>query len=341
MHCARHSRTGRRSPPTVLLSLRPVSLPLLTVIIPAHNPHPGRLQRTLEGLREQTLPLSEWETLLIDNASSTSFLIEKYLDFAPANIRVVTEPHLGLSHARRRGFKEARGDYIVLVDDDNVLSPDYLARVISRFETHPKVGALGGPSRPEFEVPPARWQSEFFGLLALRDLGPDPIVSGIRPHGSTSDAYPLHSPIGAGMSLRRNAAQEWLAHSDPSSLTDRKGNELTSGGDNDIIIQVLRAGWEVAYFPELALTHLIPSGRLAPTYLARLNFGIQKSWMQVLLRHGLSDWPPILRWSVPLRQLKAWFTHHAWSSPASHIRWQGACGHFAGRVSLPTKSHAE
>jgi hypothetical protein len=134
------------------------------------------------------------------------------------------------------------------------------------------------------------------------------------------------------MALRRGAAQAWLDHANPETLTDRKGTELTSSGDNDIVIHVLRAGWDVAYFPELALIHLIPSERLAPGYLARLNRGIQKSWMQVLLRHGLSDWPPIPRWTVPLRKLKAWFTHRAWSGPAARIRWQGACGHFEGRL---------
>jgi hypothetical protein len=134
------------------------------------------------------------------------------------------------------------------------------------------------------------------------------------------------------MALRRAAARAWLDHADPSALTDRRGRELSSGGDNDIVIHALRAGWRVGYFPDLELAHLIPSGRLDPDYLARLNRGIQRSWLQLLLRHGLSPWPPVSRRSVPLRGAKAWFTHRAWSSPAARIRWQGACGHFEGRA---------
>jgi hypothetical protein len=95
---------------------------------------------------------------------------------------------------------------------------------------------------------------------------------------------------------------------------------------------VLKAGWQVAYFPTLSLTHLIPAGRLEPDYLARLNRGIQESWMQVLTRHDANPWPPLTRMGCTLRQLRAWFTHRAWRSPAAHIRWRGACGHFAGRV---------
>jgi hypothetical protein len=66
-------------------------------------------------------------------------------------------------------------------------------------------------------------------------------------------------------------------------------------------------------------------------YLARLNRGIAKSWMQVLRKHDANPWSPIAPWTVPLRQFKAWFTHRAWSGPAEFIRWQGACGHFEGR----------
>jgi glycosyltransferase involved in cell wall biosynthesis len=305
---------------------------VITVIIPTHNPHSGRLRRTLEGLRVQTLPASGWETLLIDNASSPALSIENHQDVSPHNLRVIVEHNLGLSYARRRGFLEARGELLILVDDDNVLAPDYLAHVIACFERHTHVGALGGPARPEFETTPAPWQSEFFSLLALRDLGSDPIIGEIRPPGSTSDTYPPHSPIGAGMALRRNAIQPWLDQADSVSLTDRRGNELTSSGDNDIVIQVLRAGWQVGYFPELELIHLIPASRLEPRYLSRLNRGIQKSWMQVLIRHGLSNWSPIPRWTVPLRQVKTWFVYRAWTSQAARIRWQGACGHFEGRA---------
>ena len=73
--------------------------------------------------------------------------------------------------------------------------------------------------------------------------------------------------------------QAWLDARTGGSgvLTDRRGNELTSGGDNDIVFCVMQAGWEVAYVPQLSLTHLIPAGRLEAGYLARLNRGIQKS----------------------------------------------------------------
>jgi glycosyltransferase involved in cell wall biosynthesis len=308
----------------------------LSVIIPTHNPHEGRLRRTLDGLRAQSLPVGSWETIVVNNASR-QFPAEAFFAAGPANLTIEAEPVLGLTSARRCGFRAARGDLAVLVDDDNVLAPDYLEQVLAIFARCPRVGLAGGRSRPEFEREPVDWEREFLPLLALRDLGPAEIIaSGLRPAGADRNTYPDFAPIGAGMALRRAAWEAWLAalESGPA-FTDRRGGELTSSGDNDIVLCAMEAGWEAGYFPELSLTHLIPAGRLDPTYLARLNRGIQKSWLQVLRRHDACPWPPLTPFGARVRQVRAWFTHRAWSSPAARIRWQGACGHFEGRVPSP------
>jgi glycosyltransferase involved in cell wall biosynthesis len=309
--------------------------PDLTVIIPTHNPHPGRLQRTLAGLRAQTLPAARWETVLVNNASERFPEESFFREHAPANLAVVTEPRLGLTAARQAGFAAAHGAAAVLVDDDNVLASDYLERVLAIFARQPRLGLAGGKSLPEFERAPVDWEREFLPLLALRDLGPaEQVSAGLRPAGGPHNEYPAFAPIGAGMALRREAWTAWLEGfaAGGTALTDRRGGELTSSGDNDIVLCAMEAGWEAGYFPELGLTHLIPAGRLESDYLARLNRGIQKSWLQVLRRHDACPWPPLSPVGARLRQARAWFTHRPWSSPAARIRWQGACGHFEGRV---------
>lgn len=302
-----------------------MSLLTLSVVVPAHCPVPARLTRTLAALAGQSLDPARWEMLLIDNASAPP-VARADLASAPASLRLIREPVLGLTAARRRGLAEATGDLVVFVDDDNVLAPDYLAQVVRIFAAHPRLGAIGGRILPEFEATPPAWTHEFFPLLALRDLGPDAQVA------RGAERYPAAAPVGAGMAVRRAAVQSWINEAGTRTLSDRRGTELTSAGDNDLVFSVLRDGWDVGYFPELVLTHLIPATRLAPRYLARLNRGIQRSWMQVLSHHRANPWPPVAPWTVPLRQTKAWFTHRAWSSPAARIRWQGACGHFEGRV---------
>ena len=284
----------------------------------------------MAALAGQTLDAACWEALLVDNASTSFPEIEEIADVAPPNLRRLSEARLGLTHARACGFAHARAELAVLVDDDNVLDAKYLEHVVRLFDSNAAIGIIGGKSIPEFEVPPPAWAHEFLPLLAVRDIGEAALVSS----GLQAGAYPAFAPIGAGMAIRRRAWEAWLKDSGSrvAVLSDRRGRQLTSGGDNDIVICAMRAGWEVAYFPELSLRHLIPPSRLEPDYLARLNRGIQRSWMEVLSVHGLNPWPPISRFGAALRKSRAWITYRGWVSPLGRIRWHGACGHFEGRT---------
>jgi glycosyltransferase involved in cell wall biosynthesis len=305
----------------------------VSVLLPTHAPHPGRLARTLEGLRNQSWPAERWELVLIDNASPDAEFFTR-LDLSwQSRSKIVREPTLGLTHARLAGIAAATGSILVFVDDDNVLAPDYLAETVAAFAEQPRLGAIGGKSLPEWETPPADWVREFSSSLALRDLGEVEQTSGPLDRGS----YPVFAPLGAGMALRREAAADYVkaVHSgERPTLTDRRGGELTSGGDNDIVLTVLRSGWEVGYLPRLRLTHLIPSGRTTKKYLARLNFGIFRSWVQVLDRHGIRPWPPVGPWTLLPRKLRAYWRFRAWRDPASYVRWRGACGMFEGQAAL-------
>ncbi len=307
-------------------------VPRLSVIVCAHNPHGGRLARTLAALAAQQLD-AEWELLIVDNGSATALSPALVADWPAlaARTRIVAEPELGLSNARAAGFRAALGTTFVLVDDDNVLAPGYLAAALSELDSHPRVGLTGGPVVAEYERPPEPWMSEFLPLLALRELGDRRIEA--RPQQPLS--YPPCAPVGAGMVLRRECAQAWLdrrAARGRQQLTDRAGQALSSAGDNDIVMVNFRAGWAVSYLPVLRLLHLIPPGRIAPDYLARLNEGIQASWLTLLRLHGVSPWSGISPLGARLRCWRAWWRYRAWRSPAARIRWRGACGQFAGRA---------
>ena len=305
----------------------------VSVIVPTHNPNAARLRRTLEGLAAQTLSAEAWELIVVDNASTPALTPDILPPALLGRARIVAEPRLGLSQARARGFAEARGACMILVDDDNVLAASYLKTAVALLERNPDTGLVGGRSIPEFERQPEPWQEEFFPLLALRDPGDSPLLSDTGPVAGDFREYPPYAPIGAGMVLREAVAKAWLSRAASSRLSDRRGRELSSGGDNDIVLCGLSAGWRVGYFPELSLVHLIPASRLEPDYLARLNRGIQKSWMQVLTLHGANPWGPLSSVGAGLRIIKAWFMHRPWSSPAARVRFAGARGHFEGRVS--------
>jgi glycosyltransferase involved in cell wall biosynthesis len=303
---------------------------LVSVLLPTRNPHPGRLNRTLAGLRAQTLPTGKWELILVDNGSDES-LAGRFDPSWHPQARIVREDEAGLTPARLRGIAEAQAPLLVFVDDDNVLAPDYLERTLELFAKYSGLGAAGGKVLPEFEVVPPSWIQEFFGLLALRDFGNEPR----QQRGGQNALWPDFAPVGAGLSVRRTGALAYAdaLNRDPARRAlDRRGRSLGSGGDNDLVFTLLHAGGDVGYFPELQLTHLIPAGRLEAGYLARLNYGSSRTWVAVLRVHGQCPWPRIPAWTVPLRQARAWWRMRAWRSPVHRIRWRGACGQLAGQV---------
>ena len=298
---------------------------VISVILPTYNPNLCRLEQTLAGLKSQTLPVDLWELLIIDNNSPTP--VEDVIDLSwHPQAKVISEPQQGLTYARVTGFRIAQADLVVLVDDDNVLANNYLEATVEIFNAHPAVGTMGGKSIPLFDGEQPGWLKEFYGNLALRDLGDQIILS------SWDFTYPKASPIGAGMAIRKDALKSYLEDIDLSlgSIADRQGNFLSSGGDNDIVLCILKSGWQAGYFPSLSLTHIIPKERVEVPYLARLINNTNKSWIQVLNKHQINPWKKIPAWTAGLRKIKAWFTYRAWLSELNYIRWSGACGTYDG-----------
>jgi glycosyltransferase involved in cell wall biosynthesis len=277
--------------------------------------------------------LDHWELLLIDNASPEPDAFKSQsLEWHPRH-RIIREDRLGLTHARLTGIRAAEGELLIFVDDDNVVAPNYVRDAVAFSANDSKLGALGGKALPEWETLPDPWVHEFASCLALRDLGNEKQVFAFN--GTRN--YPDFAPIGAGMCLRRDAAEHYarvVGAGNKAPLLDRCGTNLTSGGDNDIVLTVLAAGWKVGYFPSLQLTHLIPSTRITRDYLARINESIARSWVQVLDRHGLRPWGAIAGWSLPVRKLRAFMRYRAWRSAGAYVRWRGACGQFEGRANL-------
>jgi hypothetical protein len=156
--------------------------------------------------------------------------------------------------------------------------------------------------------------------------------------------FPDCAPIGAGMVLRRDAARAYAERLQArgerqgargqETITDRKGDSLASGGDNDICLTVVEEGWRVGYFPQLQLTHLIPAGRLTAAYHKRAARESMESFVLMLDQHGVRPWPAIAKWTVPLRVAREFFRHKAWRGDLESMRWWGSVGQCLGQAKL-------
>jgi glycosyltransferase involved in cell wall biosynthesis len=239
-----------------------VNRPQISVAICTHNPRADYLARTLAGLRAQTLPHTEWELLLVDNASRPP--VETDLSWHP-HARRVSEPALGLTNARLRSIAETATDLLIFVDDDNVLAPDYLAVARELAAQWPILGAWGGHIEPEFESPPPDWTRPYWQALAIRPVE--------RDRWSNVKGEPLAEPYGAGLCVRRSVARAYLEslQADPRRRAlDRTGTQLTSGGDTDFVHRASDLGLGTGLFAKLRVTHLIPAARTEESYLLRL-----------------------------------------------------------------------
>lgn len=114
----------------------------ITVALCTHN-HADRLARTLADLAHLQSPSLPWEFLVIDNASSdaTPSLLEAS-GWRPVgvDVRIVREEKLGLSNARNRALKEARGRYIAFLDADDTWHPDFLVSMETVLDHDESVG---------------------------------------------------------------------------------------------------------------------------------------------------------------------------------------------------------
>jgi glycosyltransferase involved in cell wall biosynthesis len=311
----------------------------LSVIISTHNPDPVFLNRTLNAINAQTLDQRRWELIVVDNASAIPVSIDG-ISWNCARFRVIREERLGLTYGRLTGIRNSESTLLVFVDDDNELAPDYLETANSIFNSAEDLGIAGGIVEPEWsEEGPENWASGLVLGFAQRNYGDTAkVIAGGTPvrvrASDTGWGFPEFLPMGAGMVARHTALKSWVAQAEHSTLPDRRGTELTTCGDTDMVLEAFRSGWSFGYFPELKLTHLIPPHRLRVDYLARLWHDHDKCWVELLYKHGLCHWTPAAPWTVPLRKARAYFRHRAWAGPAQYVCWQRVCGHFEGRAAL-------
>jgi glycosyltransferase involved in cell wall biosynthesis len=237
----------------------------VSVILCTHNPRPGFFHRVLESLQRQTLPLAEWEFLLVDNASNQALEEVWDISWHPGG-RHIREDELGLTPARLRGIREAFGGLLVFVDDDNILAPDFIEQARSISARYPFLGVFGaGSLLPEFEIPPPAELLDRVHLLAVRSV-PSVVWSNNAADGESI-------PWGAGLCVTRQIATQYLTLVENLNVTavlGRRGQRLFSGEDDVFSWASARGGQGFGLFPELRLTHLIWAGRLNQLYFVRL-----------------------------------------------------------------------
>src|SRR5438270_946950 len=104
--------------------------PLISILTPTFNPNEEFLTAALESVIAQAY--ENWELILVDDGSSDSraLALLKNLGQRDARIQIGFQEHAGISSALNTGLARACGDWIALLDHDDLLEPDALFRAI-------------------------------------------------------------------------------------------------------------------------------------------------------------------------------------------------------------------
>ncbi len=122
-----------------------VRIPKVSVIVPAYNVS-KYLKETLISLEQQTF--TDFEALIVDDGSTddTADVVRKFCQ-RDSRFRLLQKANGGLSSARNYGIRQARGEYLALLDGDDIYHKDKLATHVARLYREPDIGVVYSASR--------------------------------------------------------------------------------------------------------------------------------------------------------------------------------------------------
>ena len=112
--------------------------PLISIITPIYDTSAQWLTEAVESVLAQAY--EKWELLLIDDGSRIADLVDALPALAARDQRIVldrTGRNEGISAASNRALSRANGEWVALLDHDDVLEPDALFQIVKLLQTYP------------------------------------------------------------------------------------------------------------------------------------------------------------------------------------------------------------
>lgn len=238
---------------------------IFSIIICCYN-SAERIKPTLKSVAGLNFDPNSFEVILVDNASedNTSEIARDYWNQVGSKVSfsIIQNPVQGLNPSRKAGVLHATGLFILFCDDDMELDSDYLKIANSVLTSNAQIGVLGGRSLAKSDVDIPYWFSTYAVNYAV----------GCQ-HYESGDITFRRYVWGAGMIIRADFLKKAFQSGCEFALTDRKGMQLSSGGDSEICLWYLIAGYKLWYDDRLLFYHFMPAQRLTTAYLKKLLEG--------------------------------------------------------------------
>ena len=277
--------------------------PLLSVIIPNWN---GKkfLGECIDSLKEQTF--RDFETILVDNGStdgSAELAKERYGEF----LRIIrNSKNLGFTGGNNIGIRAARGEFIVLLNNDTLTEPTWLEELVKAIGPDPQVGMWASKVYSYFR----RDRIEAVGELIYRDGLNRSRGQYELDRGQYEAMEEIFFPPGCGGMYRKKVFDE-------VGLFDE--DFFAYGDDAEIGIRARLAGWRCFYVPKAVLYHK-NSGSTAP-YSPLKAFYVERNRFWITIKY----------FPLSLLFLSLFFTIYRFGFQAyGALTHQGAAGRFTG-----------
>jgi len=263
----------------------------LSIVICTYN-REKYIAESIESTLNQTAPRDTYQVIVVNNNSpdNTDAICRKMLNDGH-QFDYFIEMNQGNSYARNRGITESLGDIVVFIDDDATMEPDYVKNLLSFYEQHPKVDAVGGKIIPRYENCQApRWLSPM--LM--------PIVIALDKGERIKKFRYKQTPIGANMSIRKHIFDE-IGTFDVT--LGRIGKGLSGGDETDLFNRMMARNKQIWYLPSAVVHHIIPAFRIETDYIRRIALGIGEGQRRRAIIQGFKAYfiacvKEIMKWGV-------------------------------------------
>jgi GT2 family glycosyltransferase len=196
----------------------------------------------LSSLRSQTGV--DAAILVVDNASQSAEREKLASEFPEARL-VTFSRNLGFAGAANEGIARTRSPFVLLLNNDAVLAPDYVARLAARLAFDDRLGAvqglvLTGDGR-RIDSAGLDWNGRGEAV---------PVLAGASPEDAAKDVFEV-SGVSATATLYRRAALQSAAPD--GEIFDR--TFFAYYEDVDLSLRLARAGWRFACDPAARCRH--------------------------------------------------------------------------------------
>ena len=288
---ADQTSSGAETQPASPSLIEKIGAPLDLCII-THNPRRDVLDIVLGSIAGQTIERASIQVLVVDNCSDPPLEPQDFasLENNGIRLRIVNEPRLGESAARVRAIKETSGPWVLFVDDDNELHPDFIKNGLEVIDSHPELGCFGGKMLLPSSLVPGAWAQKLLPYLGIRDFGSARI-------SAKENRWGMWEPAGGGAFVHRTLLEryvDWVDRPETAYTLGRVGTSSLASCDDSLM---MRGGYWVdrasSYEPTLSLWHHLNPKRFRFKHIRGLMFAYGRSHVALERLLGTAKEPPL------------------------------------------------